>query len=60
VQGPDIAGDNAFSDEVEVDLDMLGVLILNDVSGEVDDAKVVVVDECALRQRGMELLEEVM
>jgi hypothetical protein len=45
-------------DEVEVDLDMLGALMLNMVGGEVDDAKVVIVDESALRQRGMELLEE--
>jgi hypothetical protein len=47
-----------FSDEVEVDLDMLYGLVLNGVGGEVDGADIIVVDECALRQRSMELLEE--
>jgi hypothetical protein len=45
----DIADDNTFLDEVEVDLDMLGVLMLNGVGGEVDDADIVIVDESALR-----------
>jgi hypothetical protein len=45
-----IADGNKFLDEVEVDLDMLGTLILNGVSGEVDGAAVVAVDESALRQ----------
>jgi hypothetical protein len=35
---------------------MLGVLVLNEVSGEVDDADVTV-DEGALHQRSMELLK---
>jgi hypothetical protein len=52
-----IADGNKFLDEVEVDLNMLGALILNGVSGEVDGAAVVAVDESALRQQGMELLE---
>jgi hypothetical protein len=45
----------AFSHKVEVNLDMLGALVLNEVSGEVDDANVIVVDECALCQRCIEL-----
>jgi hypothetical protein len=45
----DIADDNTFLDEVEVDLDMLGALMLNGVGGEVDDADIVTVDESALR-----------
>jgi hypothetical protein len=48
VQYADIADGNAFPDEVEVDLDMLGALILNEVGGEIDDADVITVDENAL------------
>jgi hypothetical protein len=47
-----------FLDEVEVDLDILGALMLNGIGGEVDGTDVVIVDESALRQRDMELLEE--
>jgi hypothetical protein len=48
VQEADITNGNAFLNEVEVDLDMLHMLMLNGVSGEVDDADIVVVDESAL------------
>jgi hypothetical protein len=44
----DIADGNAFLDEVEIDLDMLGALMLNEVVGEVDGVDVVVVDEGTL------------
>jgi hypothetical protein len=37
-----------FLDEVEVNLDMLYTLVLNEVSGEVDGADIVIVDESAL------------
>jgi hypothetical protein len=43
---------------VEVDLNMLCTLVLNGVGGEVDDADVIAVDESALCQQSMELLEE--
>jgi hypothetical protein len=42
---------------VEVDLNMLCTLVLNGVGGEVDDADVITVDESALCQQSMELLE---
>jgi hypothetical protein len=58
MQDADITDGNAFPDEVEVDLDMLYALVLNGVGGEVDGADVIAVDESALRQRSMELLEE--
>jgi hypothetical protein len=58
VQDADITDGNAFPNEVEVDLDMLCTLVLNGVGGEVDDADFVAVDESALWQRSMELLEE--
>jgi hypothetical protein len=57
MQDTDITNGNAFSNEVEVDLDMLCVLVLNGVGGEVDGADIIAVDESALRQRSMELLE---
>jgi hypothetical protein len=43
---------------VEVDLDILCTLVLNMVGGEIDDVDVVTVDESALWQQSMELLEE--
>jgi hypothetical protein len=58
MQDVDITDDNTFSDEVEVDLDMRYVLVSNVVGGEVDDTDVVTIDESALQQWGMELLEE--
>jgi hypothetical protein len=48
VQDTDITDGNAFPDEVEVDLDMLCMLVLNEVGGEVDGADVITVDESAL------------
>jgi hypothetical protein len=44
VQDVDIIDGNTFPDEVEVDLDMLGTLMLNGVAREVDGADVVAVD----------------
>jgi hypothetical protein len=58
VQEADITDGNMFLDEVEVDLDMLCALVLNGVGREVGDADVITVDESALQQQGMELLEE--
>jgi hypothetical protein len=58
VQDANIIDGNVFLDEVEVDLDMFHTLVLNGVGGEVDSADVVGVDESALGQRSMELLEE--
>jgi hypothetical protein len=44
MQDADITDDNMFPDEVEVDLDMLGTLMLNGVAREVDGADIVAVD----------------
>jgi hypothetical protein len=57
VQDADITDGHAFPHKVEVDLDMLCALVLNGVGGEVDDADIVAVDECALRQRSVEILK---
>jgi hypothetical protein len=60
VQDADITDDNTFLDEVKVDLDMLCMLVLNEIGEEVDGADVVIVDESALQQWSMELLEELL
>jgi hypothetical protein len=52
-----ITDSHAFPHKLEVDFDMVHVLVLNEFSGEVDSADVVVVDEGALRQRTVELLK---
>jgi hypothetical protein len=60
VQDADITDDNTFLDEVKVDLNMLCTLVLNEIGEEVDGADVVIVDESALQQWSMELLEELL
>jgi hypothetical protein len=60
VQDVDITDGNMLPNEVEVDLDMLRTLVLNGVGGEVDGADVVTIDDGALWQRSMELLEELL
>jgi hypothetical protein len=57
MQDVDITDGHTFPHKVEVDLDMFLALVLNGVSGEVDGADVVTVDEGALRQWSVELLK---
>jgi hypothetical protein len=57
VHDADITDDHTFPHKVEVDLDMLCALVLNGVSGEVDGANIIAVDEGALRQRSVELVK---
>jgi hypothetical protein len=40
-----ISNGDALTDEVEVDLNMLGALMLDEVGGEVDHANIVIVDQ---------------
>jgi hypothetical protein len=56
VQDVDITDGHAFPHKVEVDLNMLRALVLNGVGGEVNGVNVVIVDEGALRQWSVELL----
>ena len=58
MQDAHITDGDAFSHEVLVDLNMLGVLMLNEVGGEVDSADVIVVDECAPGEWTVKLLEQ--
>lgn len=58
MQDTDIANGDVFPHEVEINLNVLGALVLNRVGGEVEGADVVTVDQGALCQRGVELHEE--
>jgi hypothetical protein len=44
VEDTNVAGGNTFTDKVKINLNMLGVLMLNEIGGEVDGADVVAVD----------------
>ena len=55
---PNIADGDAISDEVEIDLHMLGPLVLHRVGGEVDGADIVAVDQRAPGEGTVELGEE--
>jgi len=49
-----------FPNEVEVDLHVLGALMLNGVGGEVDGADIAVVDEGGSLQGVVQLLEKLL
>jgi hypothetical protein len=57
MEGVDLINDNLLSDKMKINLHMLGVLMLNGVGGEVHDTDIIVVDKCAPRRRGLELVE---
>jgi hypothetical protein len=58
MEDPDIADSNPVTNKVQVDLHMLGPLMLNRVGGEVDGADVVAVDEGALGEWAVKLSQE--
>jgi hypothetical protein len=47
VENSDSPKSNPFTDEVQVNFNMFGALVLNGVAGEVDCANIVAVDEPA-------------
>jgi hypothetical protein len=53
-----VANSNSVTNKVQVDLHMLRPLMLNWVSGEVNDADIVAVDERALCEGAVELTQE--
>jgi hypothetical protein len=57
VQDADIIDGHKFLHKVEVDLDMLRVLVLNGVGGQVDIADIVTIDGDTLYQWSVELLK---
>jgi hypothetical protein len=53
----DLIDVNLLSNKMEINLHMLGALMLNGVGGEVHDVNVVVVDKSAPRRRALELMK---
>jgi hypothetical protein len=58
MEDADLADGDLLSNKVEINLHMLDALMLNEVGEEVDDADVVTVDQRALRQQTLELMEQ--
>jgi hypothetical protein len=58
MEDADLADGDLLSNKVKINLYMLGALMLNGVSGEVDDADVFTIDQRALRQQTLELMEQ--
>jgi hypothetical protein len=58
VEDPNSTGGDIITDEVEIDLYMLGPLVLHGVGGEVDRADVVAVDQRAPGEGTVNLGEE--
>jgi hypothetical protein len=44
VEDTNVPDDNVLADKVEINLNMLGALVLNEVGGEVDSVDVITVD----------------
>jgi hypothetical protein len=55
VDDMNVTDGNALVNKVEFNLDMLGVLVLDEVGGEVDGADVVAVDQSGPRQGPVQL-----
>jgi hypothetical protein len=53
----DLIDVNLLSNKMEINLHMLGALMLNGVGGEVHDVNVVVVDKSAPRRQALELMK---
>jgi hypothetical protein len=58
MEDADLADDDLLSNKVEINLHMFDALMLNGVGREVDDTDVIIVDQRALRQRTLELMEQ--
>jgi hypothetical protein len=58
MEDADLTDGNLLSGKMKINLHMLGALMLNRVGGYVHCADIVTVDKCALRQRGLELMEQ--
>jgi hypothetical protein len=58
MQDTDFTKGDSLSDEVQVDLNMLGSLMLNRVSGEINGADIITVDHCSTTERTVKLCQE--
>jgi hypothetical protein len=58
VQDADFTEGDSFSDEVQVDLNMLGSLMQDRVGGEVNGTDIVTIDHCSTTKRAAKLLQK--
>jgi hypothetical protein len=58
MEDTNVSDGNALTDEVKINLNMLRALVLDEVSGEVDGADVVTIDQSGLRQEAVQLHEQ--
>ena len=58
MKNTNITNGDPFADEVEMNLDMLGSLMLNRIGGHVDGADVVTIHQRSSAKRGMKLLKQ--
>ena len=55
MQNTKITNGDSLPDEVKIDLNVLGALMLNRVGGHVDGTDVVAIHQCGMPERGMQL-----
>jgi hypothetical protein len=55
MQNTKIANGDSLPDEVKIDLNVLGSLMLNRVGDHVDNTDVVAIHQCGAPERGMQL-----
>ena len=58
MQDSNVTDGDSLSDEVEVNLNVLGTLVLYRVGGHVDCTDIVAIYQCGVPQGGMQLLEK--
>jgi len=58
MQDADFTEGDSLSDEVQIDLNMLGLLMLNWVDGKVNGTDIITVDHCSTTKRAAKLYEE--
>ena len=58
MKNADLTKGNALTNKVQIDLHMLGPLMLNRIGGEIDCTDVVTVNKCGPMERRVELGEE--
>jgi hypothetical protein len=57
MEDTDLTDGDLLSDKIEINLHMLGALMLNGVGGEVHSADIITTDKVAPRRQALELME---